>query len=65
MKEIKSLNLSQCWKMVNRISNLDQAKTAIAWLDKANVTIEEYNDLMDAVAEITRELYRIPGHSFI
>jgi hypothetical protein len=65
MKEIKSLNLTQCWKMVNRISNLDHAKTAAAWLAKANITTEQYDELMDTVAYLTRELYRIPGHSFV
>ena len=64
MKEIKSLNINQCWKMVNRISNLEQAKIAAAWLDKANITIEQYDELMDTVAYLTRELYRIPSHSF-
>ena len=55
MKEITPLNLTQCWKMVNRISNLEQARTAEAWLAKANITAEEYDDLMDAVAYITRD----------
>jgi len=63
-KEIRPLNINQCWEMVNRISNLDQAKTAAAWLAKASITIEQYDELMDTVAYITRELYRIPGHSY-
>ena len=65
MKEIKSLNLSQCWAMVNRIANLDHVEIAKAWLLKANITNEEYNELMDAVAYLSRELYRIPSRSFI
>lgn len=65
MKEIKSLNLSQCWKMVNRIANLEHVEIAKAWLLNANITVEEYNELMDAVACLSRELYRTPNHSFI
>ena len=65
MKEIKSLNLSQCWKMVNRISNLEHVEIAKAWLLKADITTAEYDELMDAVACLSRELYRIPSRSFI
>lgn len=64
MNEIKSLNLSQCWRMVNRIANLEHVEIAKEWLLKANITNEEYDELMDAVACISRELYRIPNRSF-
>lgn len=65
MKEIIALNLSQCWKMVNRITNLEHVEIAKAWLLKANITNEEYDELMDAVACLSRELYRTPNRSFI
>lgn len=64
MKKIKSLNLSQCWEMVNRISNIEQVAIAEEWLKKANITNEEWDELMMAVAYIYRELSKIPGHSF-
>lgn len=65
MKPITPLNLSQCWKMVNRISNLDQAKIAEDWLLAADITTEEYDELMFAVSIITQELYQLPTLSFI
>ena len=65
MKNIKSLNLSQCWRMVNRISNMEQVAIAEEWLKKANITNEEYDDLMMAVSYIYRELSKLPNHSFI
>lgn len=64
MKEIKSLNLSQCWTMVNRISNFEQVAIAEEWLKKANITNEEWDELMMAVAYIYRELNKLPNHRF-
>lgn len=63
-KEIKPLNLSQCWTMVNRISNIDQVAIAEEWLKKANITNEEWDELMMAVSYIYRELIKLPNHSF-
>lgn len=65
MKPITPLSLSQCWKMVNRISNLDQAKIAEDWLLAADISIEEYDELMMAVSVIVQDLYRLPTRSFI
>lgn len=64
MKEIKSLNLSQCWTMVNRISNMEQVAIAEEWLKKANITTEEWDELMMAVSYIYRELSKTPNHRF-
>lgn len=56
--EIRVLNLSQCWNMVNRCDT--HAKVAIAekWLEKANITVEQFDELMNTLAFISRELYR-------
>lgn len=53
-----TLSTAKCWKMVNRVSTLEQAKTAEAWL-RANEVIsnDEYNDLMMALSYIVRELH--------
>ena len=56
-KPITSLNLRQCWTMVNRCDSHEKVQIAIKWLDKANITVDEYDDLMDALAAISRELY--------
>lgn len=58
MKEITALSAKQCWRMVNRIDTLEKAQIAIQWLDKADITTDEYDELMNSVAFITRELYR-------
>lgn len=65
MKPITPLNLRQCWKMVNRISNLDQAKIAEDWLLEADISIEDYDELMMAVSVIVQDLYRLPSRSFM
>jgi hypothetical protein len=65
MKPITPLSLSQCWKMVNRISNLDQAKIAEDWLLAADISIEDYDELMMAVSVIVQDLYRLPNRSFM
>lgn len=57
MKEIKSLNLNQCWAMVNRADTHEKIRIAEQWLLKANVTIEEFDDLMVALSYKSRELY--------
>ena len=65
MKPITPLSLRQCWKMVNRISNLDQAKIAEDWLLAADISIEDYDELMMAVSVIVQDLYRLPTRSFV
>lgn len=65
MKPITPLNLSQCWKMVNRISNLEQAQIAQDWLIEADITVDEYDELMMAVSVIVQDLYRLPTRSFM
>lgn len=58
---IKPLNVSQCWKMVNRCDSHEKIQIAIKWLEKANITTEQFDELMDALAYISRELYRTPN----
>lgn len=58
MEEIKVLSLGQCWRMVNRISTHEHIQIAIKYLEKANITIEQFDELMNTVAFISRELYR-------
>ena len=60
MKEIKSLSLAQCWKMVNRCNTHEKIQIAIKWLEKANITVEQFDELMDSLAFISRELYHKP-----
>lgn len=61
MKEIKPLSLSQCWKMVNRCDTHEKIQIAIKWLEKANITTEQFDELMDSLAYISRELYHRPA----
>ncbi len=56
-KEIRPLNLNQCWKLVNRCDTHDKIRCAEMWLAKANITNAEYDDLMEALSYISRELY--------
>lgn len=65
MKPITPLNLRQCWTMVNRISNLDQVLIAEEWLLAADITTQEYGELMWAVSCIAQELYKLPTRSFM
>lgn len=56
-KEIKPLNIRQCWKMVNRADTHEKIRCAEKWLLHANITNAEYDDLMMALSQISRELY--------
>lgn len=56
-KEIHPLNLSQCWELVNRCDTHEKIACAEKWLLKADVTIDDYDDLMNALAYLSRELY--------
>ena len=56
-KPIKPLNLAQCWEMVNRIDTREKLCIAEQWLLKASISIAEYDELMQAVSYISRELY--------
>ena len=57
MKEIKVLNLKQCWTMVNRANTREKIAIAEQWLVKADITCAEYDDLMMALSYKSRELY--------
>ena len=59
MKEIKSLNLSQCWKMVNRCDTHEKIQIAVKWLEKADIKIEQFDELMNTLAFISRDLYKM------
>ena len=56
-KEIRPLNLSQCWELVNRCDTHEKIQGAEKWLLKADITMAEYDELMDALAYLSRELY--------
>ena len=56
-KEIRPLNLSQCWRMVNRADTHEKIRIAEQWLLQANITNAEYDDLMEALSYTSRELY--------
>ena len=64
MKEIKALSVDKCWTMVSRINCIEHVHIAEEWLLKANITNEEYDDLMRAVAYIYRELSHLPNHRY-
>lgn len=57
MKEIKPLNINQCWKMVNRADTHEKIAIAEKWLLVANITCEEFDELMVTLSLISRELY--------
>lgn len=57
MKPIKALNLAQCWEMVNRCDSHEKIAIAEKWLLVANISIEEFDELMGTLAFISRELY--------
>lgn len=67
MKVNTKLSPSGCWKMVNAIQNADtpegirfRCAVAAEWLTKNEViSIDEYNDLMNTVAYLCRESYRM------
>lgn len=56
--EIRVLNLQQCWNMVNRCDTHEKIEIAQQWLDKADITVDQFDELMDALAFLSRELYR-------
>ena len=58
-KPIKPLNVRQCWTMVNRVDTFEKLHIAEEWLLAANITNAEFDDLMDALSYISRELYRM------
>lgn len=63
------LSLHRCWDMVNRIQLANtpeqiRARCRIAeeWLTKnVVISVEDYNDLMRAVAQLCLESYHIAG----
>lgn len=56
-KPIKPLNRSQCWAMVNRADTHEKIQIAEQWLLKANISVEEFDDMMVALSQKSRELY--------
>ncbi len=60
MKQIKALNLEQCWEMVNRCDSHEKIAIAEKWLMAANITIEQFDELMISLAYLSRELYHNP-----
>lgn len=56
-KEIRPLNLSQCWELVNRCDTHEKIACAETWMLKADITMEEYDELMNELTSLSRELY--------
>ena len=56
-KEIRPLNLSQCWELVNRCDTHEKIACAERWMLKADITMEEYDELMNELTSLSRELY--------
>lgn len=57
MFEIRPLNLSQCWELVNRCDTHEKIACAERWMLKADITMEEYDELMNELTCLSRELY--------
>lgn len=55
-KEIRPLNLSQCWELVKCCDTHAKIQGAEKWLLKADITMAEYDELMDALAYAPRDL---------
>ena len=54
-----NLSAKRCWVMVNRADTHEKIRIAEEWLTANKViTMDEYGDMMDALAFISRELYR-------
>lgn len=58
MKPIIPLTLTQCWKMVYRVDTWAKMTIAELWLLAADITEEEFDDLMRHLLWIGRELAR-------
>lgn len=56
-KEIRPLSLSQCWELVNGCKTHDDIACAERWMLKADITMEEYDELMNELTCLSRELY--------
>ena len=56
-KEIRPLNLSQCWELVNRCDTHEKILIAEKRLERAVITYSQYDELMKALAYLSRELY--------
>lgn len=56
-KEIRPLNLSQCWELVNGCDTHEKIACAERWMLKADITMEEYDELMNELTSLSRELY--------
>lgn len=58
MKPIVPLTIAQCWKMVYRVDTWAKMTIAELWLLAADITEEEFDDLMRYLLWIGRELAR-------
>lgn len=61
MFEIRPLNFSQCWELLNRCDTHEKIACAEKLLLKADITMREYDDLMDALAYLSSELIATIG----
>jgi len=56
----RNLSVKSCWKMVNAVNTLEKASIAENWLKNNDIiSNEEYDDLMNALSYLVRELYEI------
>ena len=58
MKPIVPLTIAQCWKMVYRVDTWAKMTIAELWLLAADITEEEFDDLMRYLLWIGGELAR-------
>ena len=50
------LPLNRCWNMVSRIWTVEEAETAIKWLDANEIiTVKEYDELIEAAIFLRQE----------
>lgn len=60
-KPIKALNYEQCREMVYRCDSWEKIVIAEKWLMAANITIEQFDELMNWLAALSREIWRNPA----
>ena len=55
--ENRPLNISQCWELVNQCDTHEKIRIAEKRLERAVITYSQYDELMEALSFISRELY--------
>ena len=62
-KPIKALNYEQCREMVYRCDTWEKITIAEEWLLKANITIEQFDELMNWLAALSRDYWHWRNHN--